>query len=267
MRQALVTGASRGIGRAVTLALLADGWKVYGVSRTAPDFYRDSPYTNDVNDIRFVWESHDITYGFRPLFLAHGWLKHLDAVIHCAGIRGPHGPLAENDPATWLDTINTNLVGTYRVVHAVLPVLAPNGRILLMSGGGAFDPSPEFSAYAVAKAGVVSLMETLAVELEGSGITINCVAPGKIPTTIHPEPLPDDGGRAMAQAVACIRHLLSPATVGLTGKTVSAAYDDWESLLPHIVPALNASTMGTRARNPIQRVRELTRPTTGLLVI
>lgn len=219
--------------------LLADGWSVLGASRTPPDLHHDA----------FDWTRVDVGGNLGHL---HDWMAEgIDALIHCAGIRGPHAPL-EEESAEWAHTINVNLMGTYRIVRTTLPALrqSEDGRILLFSGGGAFNPSPEYSAYAVAKAGVVSLMETLAEELKGTRVTVNAVAPGYVPTSIHSDPV-DDGGEAMRTAVACVRHLLSPQTTGLTGKTVSAAHDDWPHINQWNVERLNASPDGTRYRMPI----------------
>src|SRR5690606_17178763 len=134
------------------------------------------------------------------------------------------------------------------------------------AGGGAFSPRPRFSAYACAKAGVVRLAETLAEELKGSTVTVNCVAPGFVPTSIHEATLQagpqvagaeyervirdvahDDGSR-LEQVVSCIHHLLSPSVRGLTGKTVAAQFDDWEHLTPFTVPELMASDLWTARR-------------------
>jgi len=244
MRRALVTGASRGIGREVARMLLADGWEVVGVARTLPTLPGLRAYTLDV--------------GLPHQVERLSWLvdRPLDALIHCAAVRGPHGQMIENDPRAWMDTIRVNLLGAYHVTRVCLPALheSEDGRILLFSGGGAFSPSPGYSAYATAKAGVVSLMETLAAELTSTRVTANCVAPGYVPTSIHEQPV-DDGGEAMGTALACIRHLLSPQTRGLTGKTVSAQYDDWRSIAPWNVERLNESSDGTRYRNPIQMLQ------------
>ena len=160
------------------------------------------------------------------------------------------------------------LVGSYNVVRLLLPQMhgSRDGRILLFAGGGAFSPRARFSAYACAKAGVVRLAETLAEELEGTSVSVNCVAPGFVPTPIHETTLQagrrlagveydrvirdvayDDGSR-LAQVVACIRHLLSPSTRGLSGKTVAAQFDDWEHLTPFTVPEVMSSDLWTARR-------------------
>jgi NAD(P)-dependent dehydrogenase (short-subunit alcohol dehydrogenase family) len=246
-RRALVTGVSRGIGRAVAEMLLAEGWDVFGVSRSAPKIAHE----------QFRWFCLDVSKPWEVGRLDWFLTDPLDALVHCAAIR-PEGRLDEMNPREWRRVIQVNLIGTHTVVHALLPFLkrSDDGRVLLFSGGGAFAPSAGFSAYASAKAGVVSLMETLADELRHSTVTVNCVAPGYVPTTMHENPVPDRG-EAMAEAVACVRHLLGPQTRGLSGKTISAPHDDWRHIGPLTVARVNASMMGTRKRQPIAMVGRL----------
>jgi NAD(P)-dependent dehydrogenase (short-subunit alcohol dehydrogenase family) len=262
-RSALVTGCSRGIGRAVTEALLGDGWRVYGAARGSaaidhPGFQFVQTDVADLASVKQLSAAIEADLGGRPL----------DAVIHCAVVQSPVGPLEETDPEEWAQSIQIGLVGAYNVVRLLLPQLhgSLDGRILLFAGGGAFSPRPRFSAYACAKAGVVRLAETLADELTGSSVTVNCVAPGFVPTPIHETTLQagrrlagaeydrvirdvayDDGSR-LAQVVRCVRHLLSPSTRGLTGKTVAAQFDDWEHLTPFTVPEVMATDLWTARR-------------------
>ena len=151
-------------------------------------------------------------------------------------------------------------MGTYDILRAALPLLqrSEDGRILLFSGGGAFSAEAGYSAYACTKAATVSLMETLAEELKGTTVSVNCVAPGFVATTIH-DGTPNEGRAdapgAMERAVACVRHLLSPATKGLTGRTVSAQWDDFEHLNPWTIPLLGR--MGERDRVKIACLEQL----------
>ena len=262
-RHALVTGCSRGIGLAVTEALLGDGWRVYGAARTAPavahpEFRFVETDVAALTSVEHLRDTIEADLAGRPL----------DAVIHCAVVQTPVGPLGETDPEEWAASIQIGLVGAYNVVRMMLTSLhaSRDGRILLFAGGGAFSPRARFSAYACAKAGVVRLAETLAEELKGTSVTVNCIAPGFVPTPIHETTLQagrrlagdeydrvvrdiayDDGSR-LAQVVDCIRHLLSPSTRGLSGKTVAAQFDDWEYLTPFTVPEIMATELWTARR-------------------
>jgi NAD(P)-dependent dehydrogenase (short-subunit alcohol dehydrogenase family) len=249
-RSAIVTGCSRGIGRAVAEALLGDGWDVIGVSRTEPEDWQG-----------FTWLRCDVgDFGALEDGLTHFGLDAVDAVVHCAGIRGPYGPFDDVEPSRWAETIQTNLMGTASVVRAALPYLrrSDDGRILLFSGGGAFSPEPGYSAYAASKGGTIALMETLAVELADTTVTVNAVAPGFVATDIHtgtPHEGRDDGG-AMARVVACVRHLLSHRATGMTGRTVSAQWDAWGEISPFTLAYLG--DMGTRTRHKIEGLRAQT---------
>jgi 3-oxoacyl-[acyl-carrier protein] reductase len=252
MKRAIVTGCSRGIGRAMTKMLLAEGWWVTGVSRTDPALDHDAFW-----GVEYDLGASNADPWELPFLLG---VDGFDALIHCAGIRGPYGPFVENKAEAWERTIATNLLGTARIVRAALPALqrSDDARILLFSGGGAFSPEAGYSAYAASKGATVALMETLAAELRDTSVAVNCVAPGFVATDIHagtPHEGKSDGGEAMGRAVACVRHLLSPATHGLTGRTISAAYDDWLHLNPWTIPLLGP--LGTRDRHKVARLEHL----------
>jgi NAD(P)-dependent dehydrogenase (short-subunit alcohol dehydrogenase family) len=262
-RHVLVTGCSRGIGLAVTKALLGEGWRVYGAARSAPG----------IADPNFQFTSVDVAdlasvEALRGKIDADLGDEALDALIHCAVVQNPVGPLEETPPDEWAHAIQVGLIGSYNVVRLLLPYLhrSHDARILLFAGGGAFSPRPRFSAYACAKAGVVRLAETLAEELADSTVSVNCIAPGFVPTPIHESTLQagpllagaeydrvmrdvayDDGSR-LAQVVDCIQHLLSPYARGLSGKTVAAQFDDWEHLTPFTVPGIMATDLWTARR-------------------
>jgi 3-oxoacyl-[acyl-carrier protein] reductase len=173
----------------------------------------------------------------------------IDALVNCAGSLGEIGPVSETDSAAWWHTLEVNLFGTYLVVKHSVPLLerGQRPRIINFAGGGAFNPYPNYSAYACSKTAVVRLTECLAVELRDKGIAVNAIAPGIVATELHRATLEagearagalqyrrtaalyDDGGRAVENLVRCVRVMLSPAMHDLTGKTISSNFDPWQT--------------------------------------
>lgn len=258
MRQrALVTGVSRGVGLGVARSLLGQGWHVLGVSRTEP------PCTEDV-DLRWRWLrydlSSDVSVDLMATRLRTRLARPLDALVHCALTDGPAGPIGEQSQEAWASAVSTNLAGAYRAVRAALPLLrrAKDPRVLLYAGVD--DPHHQrgLLGAAVSQAGLVALTDGLARELAGEGITVNAVLSQPIDWTSFTSPLP--------AVLSCITHLLSPATQGLTGKTVSAA-DDWEHIVPLVVPALNDAGDGAWRRGNITMVEALARRIAGGCVV
>ncbi|HUI17743.1 MAG TPA: SDR family oxidoreductase, partial [Alphaproteobacteria bacterium] len=106
----------------------------------------------------------------------------LDVLVNNAAIQGPIGPLWENDWAAWEETIRVDLMAPIALCRALVGFLAKarRGKIINISGGGASGPRANFSAYAVAKTGLVRFTETFAEEVRARNIDVNAVAPGPL---------------------------------------------------------------------------------------
>ncbi len=245
-RRVLVTGGSRGIGRACAEQALSAGAEVVIAARgsEALEGTRSElssrfgtavhAYPGDVAD-----ESSVSALVARATAAMGG----LDGVIHAAAVLGPIGPTIEQTPTAWWDAVRVNLFGTFAVVRASAAAMSAGGRMVVLSGGGATSPFPNYSAYAASKAAVVRLTETLAEELAGR-IEINALAPGFVRTAMHDATLAageaagasylektkrelEAGGVPAELAGRAAVFLLSPRSKGITGRLVAAPWDEW----------------------------------------
>jgi NAD(P)-dependent dehydrogenase (short-subunit alcohol dehydrogenase family) len=167
MKRAVVTGGTRGIGRAIADRLAAEGWDVLVLARhdatTAHRFIRC-----DVADAQAV----------RAVF---SQLDRVDALVNCAGIAGVN-PL-DGDDALWHAIIGSNLHGTYHCCKAALPLLPDGtGRIVNIASVLGLRGVPDQTAYCAAKHGVVGFTRALALALAPRGVTVNALCPGWVDT-------------------------------------------------------------------------------------
>jgi NAD(P)-dependent dehydrogenase (short-subunit alcohol dehydrogenase family) len=168
MRQAVVTGGSRGIGRAVAERLRADGFNVIVAARTPP---RDG-------DLAF--RRCDVSDPTAVDALFQG-LERVDVLVNSAGLAGAD-PL-EGDHALWHAIIAANLHGTYYTCKAARPLLPDGtGRIVNIASVLGLRGVPDQAAYCAAKHGVIGLTRALAMKLAPRGITVNAICPGWVAT-------------------------------------------------------------------------------------
>lgn len=250
-RSAIVTGAGRGIGEAIAVAYAREGADLVLCSRTMSEIERTAmivrSYGRKAIAIRADVSNKDDANGM--VERAIGEFGKVDILVNNAGILGPVGLLYENDPELWATTIQVNLIGTYLCCAAVLPHMMKNchGKIINLSGGGAANPRPRFSAYAASKAAVVRLTETLADEMKPYDIQVNAIAPGAVNTRMLDQVLAagrragesvpsqaqkrkDSGGTNPELAAALAVFLASDESNGLTGRLISAVWDNWKDL-------------------------------------
>lgn len=246
---AIVTGAGRGIGRAIAMALADAGASVVAVSRTAAEVEETAALLSTRGDraLALAADVSDWTAVQALVERAVSKFGAVDVLINNAGVQGPIGPLVENDPAAWWRTVEVNLLGTFHCCKAILPhmIARRSGKIVNLSGGGATSPRPNFSAYAASKAAVVRLTETLAEEVRPYNIQVNAIAPGAVNTRMWSEtlaagPLAGEADQRQAQrqletggappdlAASLAVWLVSDASDGLTGRLIAAPYDGWQ---------------------------------------
>jgi len=186
---AIVTGAGRGLGRAVAEVMAAAGANVVIASRNAPELDevanmiqaaggRALAYAADVSDERQVQDL---------VVTTERWVGPATVLVNNAGVLDPMGPLARTDPTTWLRHIAVNVGGVYICARAVLPGMLERGygRIVNISSSAARRASAGWTAYCAGKAAVDQLTRALALELEDSGVTACAFYPGYMDTQMQ----------------------------------------------------------------------------------
>jgi 3-oxoacyl-[acyl-carrier protein] reductase len=183
-RTAIVTGASRGIGRGVATTFSEVGANVVLFARTQPDL---AAAAGQLPPDRTVAVAGDVTRAEdlqRAVEAARERFGRLDVFCHCAGIY-PLTPLEEIQMEEWRSVIDTNLTSTFLAVRACMSVMREqnHGRIVLISSiTGSRTGYPGLSHYSATKAGMSGFMRTAALELAPFHVTINGIEPGSVRT-------------------------------------------------------------------------------------
>lgn len=245
-KRAIVTGGGRGIGRAVALALAAEGAALVITSRSEPELQAVAAEARQVGlDVTVIPADVSKKDDVETVIRAAGAV---DILVNNAGVHGPIGAFSHADLEQWWAAMQINLGGTVRFCQGVIPgmVARGGGRIINLSGGGATSPRPNLAAYSVSKTAIVRLTENLAEELKPFNILVNAVAPGTVNTHLHDDVLAagaragehlfqqtrlmrETGAGAVPAAVVAglAVFLASGASEGLTGKLISALHDPW----------------------------------------
>lgn len=217
---ALVTGGSMGLGEAVANHLSKTYERVITCARSGAVTYQC-----DVSDITAVNRMCENILGIN---------ERIDVLVCNAAVYGPVEPLDQTSWYKWWQAVEINLLGTMLPIRAVLPIMRKQGwgKIVTLSGGGV-KPQPNCTAYNASKAAVQRLTECLGADLAGTGIDVNCVAPGVLDTRMRlRSPKPEDPAANMQKAVDLIDWLCSHESDGITGRLFSATWDDWRDLVP-----------------------------------
>ncbi len=227
----LVTGGSRGIGRAVVLAATSSGQRVAFTYRSAEEEAQEVALASD--GLATAWP-FDLADRERPKALVseiEETLGPIDGLVNNAGVA--HSKLlgmTSNDE--WDRVLDTNLGGAFRMCRAVVPLMLRRrrGAIVNLGSLGAERGVAGQGAYAASKAGLLALTRTLAREIGKRRIRVNAVVPGFVATDMTAglpeaakdglraaEVLPD--GATVESVAATVLFLLSPGALGITGQS------------------------------------------------
>ena len=247
---ALVTGSSRGVGRAVALGYAEEGAKVvvnYTSNQKAADEVVQAILDMGSDAIAVKADVAQKSEAENLVSAAVDKFGRLDILVNNAGVLGPVGRTDQADVDAWLHTVQINLGGCFLCTHACLPGMIErgDGKIINLSGGGASGPRPQFSAYGASKAAIVRFTETLAAELDETGVRVNAIAPGAVNTQMTEMTATAieagaessaakrqlaEGGADVNRAAQLACFLASSRSDGITGRLFSAIWDNWETV-------------------------------------
>jgi NAD(P)-dependent dehydrogenase (short-subunit alcohol dehydrogenase family) len=185
---ALVTGASSGIGRHLVEGLAARGMAVAGIARTEDRLTAAMAEVASSTGARTLAVAADVTDRSAVDAATARVVEELgpiDLLVNNAGlIDEVEVPLWETDPDQWWEVVSSHIRGGYLLCRSVVPwmVLRNRGRIVNLGSGQGLAAQPEYSAYAVAKTGLMRITEALAAGLEGSDVRAFDLAPGVVDT-------------------------------------------------------------------------------------
>lgn len=228
---ALVTGATRGLGRAVALALAAEGAHIIATGRLkssleqVDDEIRKAGSTATL--VQLELSKGERVDGLGPT-LFQRWGK-LDILIANAGTLGPLSPLHHITADAWTTVIDVNLNANWRLIRTLDPLLRRSdaGRVVFVSSGAAQAKYAYWGPYAVSKAGLEALAKTYALEVENTPIRVNIVNPGPLRTQMRAKAFPGEDPKTLPEpkAIAPLFVELSLPSVTRNGDVINAR--DW----------------------------------------
>jgi NAD(P)-dependent dehydrogenase (short-subunit alcohol dehydrogenase family) len=196
----------------------------------------------------------------------HEFQIEIDVLICNAGVIGPIDRFLESDMREWKNAFDINLYGTLNLISQSLGQMLKNrhGRVIHISGGGATAPLAGMTSYSASKVAAVRLVETLSIEYRDSGVTFNSISPGMLKTRLLDQMLiagPSKIGSKLftrsaekaaaskdstAFALDLIEFLSSDNGAGVTGKIVSAEWDNWSEWANHLEELQNSDAYTLR---------------------
>ena len=196
-RIALVTGASRGIGRASALALAHAGAHVVAVARTSGALEELDDEIRAATGQSATLVPMDLADGGavdQLGFAIHQRFARIDVLVHAAAQLGPMTPVAHIEPAHFDKVTAINLTASYRLIRTTEPLLraSPAGRAIFLTSSVAARPRAFWGAYAATKAGLEALVRSWADELEQTSVRAALLNPGPMRTRMRAEAMPGE---------------------------------------------------------------------------
>ena len=231
-RVALVTGGSRGIGAAISLALKNEGYKV--AATYAGNDEAASKFSNDTGINTYKWNVASYEESVAGLNNVQADLGSIDTVVANAGITRD-APFHKMTPDQWNEVVNTNLTGVFNTIHPLWPSMRDQkfGRVIVISSINGQKGQFAQVNYSATKAGDLGIVKSLAHEGARNGITANAICPGYIATDMvmaMPEKaieatisqIPSGRLGEPEEIARCVLFLASEKSGFINGSTISA---------------------------------------------
>ena len=195
-RLALVTGATRGIGRAVALAFAREGAHLILVGRTTGGLEEVDDEIREIGGaatlLTLDLKNHDKIDALGPTIYQR-WQK-LDILVGNGGILGPLSPLGHVTADAWNDVLSVNLTANWRLIRTLDPLLRRSdaGRAIFVTSGAAVSRRAYWGPYAVSKAGLEALVLSYAHEVQNTSLRVNLINPGPTRTRMRAQAYPGE---------------------------------------------------------------------------
>lgn len=229
---ALVTGGSRGIGRAIAAAYVEHGASVFVCGRSAKDIsgavYEIGRNGGEIDGVAGdISKAQDIENIVGKAVQRFGAI---DVLVNNASILGPRETIASYPLAAWDEVIKINLTGVFLMTRAVLPIMLErrSGSIINVTSGVARRGKARWGAYAASKAGLEALTQVLADEVNQAGVRVNSVNPAATRTRMRAQAYPAEDPATLpspADIVGVFLYLAADASAGITAQSLEAR--DW----------------------------------------
>lgn len=229
-RTAVITGAGRGIGKEIALALAGAGAQVALAARSADQLDAVAGVVRDRGGRALVVPT-DVTDPAAVQRLVErtvAELGGLDVVVNNSGAIDST-PLLEQDPSEWDRVLTTNLRGTYLVTRAAGAHLVEqgSGKVINIASNFAFMGVPGHAAYCASKAAIVSFTRTMAVEWARYGVQVNALAPGYVETDLNADLRADEAAQARVLRAVPARRMGRPEELGPWSVLLAGAASDF----------------------------------------
>jgi NAD(P)-dependent dehydrogenase (short-subunit alcohol dehydrogenase family) len=212
---ALVTGAGGGVGRAVSKRLSSEGCKVVLIGRNRDRLAKVASEIGDKKNVLTVVS--DITKEAEVLLALEQTIStfdKIDILVNNAGTINDPAPFHETSEDDWNELMDTNLIGTFRMTKAALPIMMKNhcGSIVNISSvlGIRSIPKVPLCVYGVTKAGIIMFTKSIAVEYGQYGVRSNCLCPSTIRSSIIEPYLQDENAKKILESTFPLHRIGEP---------------------------------------------------------